>query len=53
MPGRLLTGWADPVLPSLAPDAGLYRGNTALAQGTLVPWGDGWALLVHHVPLPR
>lgn len=53
VPGRLLTGWADPVLPSLPPDAGLYRGNTALAQGTLVPWGDGWALLVHHVPLPR
>jgi hypothetical protein len=51
VPGRLLTGWSDLVLPSLAPDAGLYRGSAALAQGTLVPWGDGWALLVHSVPL--
>jgi hypothetical protein len=46
VPGRLLTGWCSPALPRLAPDAGLYRGSAALAQGTLVPWGDGWALLV-------
>ena len=46
LPGRLLTGWADPVLPATPPDAGLYRGGAALASGTLVPWGDGWALLV-------
>ncbi|EHR71416.1 hypothetical protein BurJ1DRAFT_2587 [Burkholderiales bacterium JOSHI_001] len=51
LPGHQFTGWADPVWPSAAPEAGLYRNGAALALGTLVPWGDGWALLVKSVPV--
>ena len=55
LPARSLTGWqADALQDALSPDlaATLWQQPAGreparcLAQGRLLPWGDGWALLV-------
>lgn len=55
LPAGCLAGWCDePLRDAIAPDlaASLWQCATVrepercLAQGRLLPWGDGWALLI-------
>ncbi|WP_280156080.1 hypothetical protein [Piscinibacter sp. XHJ-5] len=54
LPGDRLTGWRDDEpLPEPGPQASLWCGfdprepALCLAEGRLMPWGDGWALAIH------
>jgi hypothetical protein len=61
VPGDWLTGWQPLTLGPVGPGATLWRcadegePPVRIAGGTLVPWGEGWALLVHHLAetIPR
>jgi hypothetical protein len=55
LPPAQLAGWATGSLVELAPRASLWRcaGPTEperfLAGGRLLPWGDGWAMLIESI----
>jgi len=50
-----LAGWAEGSMIDLAPRASLWRcagpteGERYLAGGRLLPWGDGWAMLIESI----
>jgi hypothetical protein len=55
LPAEQLAGWAEGSTVDLAPRASLWRcagpsgPERYLAGGRLLPWGDGWAMLIESV----
>src|SRR6185295_13125498 len=59
LPSDRLTGWVDgEAIGEVGPHAGLWRcadeagPAQCLASGSLMPWGDGWALQIETVCTP-